>query len=184
MTGPWFPVEPPAEIVGLEYLPGQAHERDGEGSLFLLDSFAASLGGLPVAWAMPVWSYADKPMATLTLIDGEPARLHGSGCGGFELSVQGSFEALGPGGLVGGMRASSNESRAGAVKAGAPLLWPDGTSAGTVVDDLTRQDLTPGPEALTCMSVPVGRALKTERYRNELASVCVETARIEAVTMN
>ena len=124
--GPWadgflFPVEP-AEAVGFEYVIGPGRAHDDEGSLFTLEPVTASLGGQPVAWSQPVWNYAEQPMARLTVVDGQFARLRSSKCGAFELAVQGSFEPLGPGGIFGATVGQTHAVQAGAVKAGAAAV--------------------------------------------------------------
>ena len=188
LNGYSFPFSVPAESIGLAYEPTPVEEA----SLTPNTSYQAkpasirvSLGGDSVPWSQPVWSYAEEPIVRLTEeIDGK-RHLVEERCGSFELAVEGAghFTPLPVGGVLGGMVSAGEPRPGGLVAAGTPLLWPDGTPAGLTVAELRRPELAPGSEPMTCIEVGVGRKLKTERFRGEMAQICVETSRIEAIEL-
>ncbi len=176
-----LPVAPPPESVGLLYRPVEPRPRSrAETSLVAASTLVATLGGAHVPWSRPVWNYAERPLLSLTDEGDGGHHLIVERCGTLELGFEGEYEALPPGGVLGGMAGGSAQA-GGSVAAGTPLLWPDGSPAGSVTEELWRADLLPGQGPMTCFAVGVGRELQAEGFRGDRAEVCVETSRIVAV---
>lgn len=185
---PWangylFPLEIPAETVALRYQPNSmvASTRPAEFRTKAAAQVQLSLGGRPVQWQQPVWSYAPHRYLQVDSV-GNRAYDEG-GCGSFLLSVSADFTDSSS--SIGEMltRGAGQGRQDGIeIKKGGALWWPDRSSAGVVIKPFRRAGVSKASTGYTCLEVPLSTEFRTTGYKDDRVTVCVAPDSVDSIT--
>ncbi len=189
---PWFdgytlPIDVDPDLVGTTYQPklsqARARDRDVPTRAYVVPEIRASLGGTPVPYTQPAWNYA-KSARVWARTDVESPRMRVVSCGVLELAYEGPGTVDEGTALLGvfGSGSGATQAPAGKVEPGTALHWPDGGRAGVVTEPVTRVDLAPSEAPQTCIDIKLGLDWKSPGYRNDRATVCIDTAAIKPTT--